>query len=158
MTVTPEMFKAGLSLCRHLLLGYCMWCTLPRLTPFHSDHLLGALTCHLHLSEVAQLPFLHSHSAPLTFWEAHLNWGVATPMHSLKTPLSPQHSHFGLWVPTGRQASCRAIEGICSLQLCFFISHFKVSTAVAVSLKLNLPNIRRRENGIVCKDDWFLAN
>lgn len=55
-----------------------VWCTSPRLTPCHSDHLLGAFACHLHLSEVAQLPFLHSHSAPLTFWEVHLNWGVAT--------------------------------------------------------------------------------
>lgn len=158
MTVTPEMFKAGLSSCRHLLLGYCMCdAHCPGSPPSTLTTRLGLLLVTT-TSEVAQFPFLQSHSVPLTFQEAHLNWGEATPMRSLKTLLLPRHSHFGLWAPMGRQASCSETEGNCSFQLCSFIPCFKVSTAQTVSLKLNLPNIRRRQNGIVCKDDWLLGN
>lgn len=150
--------KLGFHHANNLLLRYCMCdAHCPGLPPSTLTTCLGLLLV-ITTSEVAQLPFFQSHSVPLTFQEARLNWGEATPMRSLKTLLLPQHSHFGLWASTGRQTSCSETEGIFSLQLCSFIPCFKVSTAPAVSLKLNLPNIGRRKNGIVCKDDWLLGN
>lgn len=121
-------------------LGYCtcdMCHVLPTLTLLHSDHVLRG-SC-------LSFPALQSSSAPLPPPSTQLLW------LSEKLPWTEKQRHScTVWkrcsplalalsaVPIGRQASCRANEEICSLQLCSF-------------LEINLSNIRRRENGIVYK-------
>lgn len=119
-----------------ILYVWCVRCMLARLTILHSDHILRALACHFQLSKVAQLPSLHPPLSSSEFLRSTLGLRSGYTHAQFRSTALPQHLHFGLWVSMGRQASCRATERICSLQLCSF-------------LEINLSNIRRRENGIV---------
>lgn len=68
------------------------------LTLFHSGLSLATST------SLSSTPFLDPQSAPPIFWEACLNWGMATPTCVLKRLLGPQHWHL---TPMGRLPCCK---------------------------------------------------
>lgn len=136
MTVTGKMFKAGLALRCRLLLGHCTCgvcdacCPRSPSSTQTTSHSEGSAL----QSSSAPLPLLSSPD----FLRSPLELRSGYTHAQFGSTALPQHLHFGLWVSMGRQASCRATEGICSFQLCSF-------------LEINFSNTRRKENGIVYK-------
>lgn len=140
MAVTGKMLQAGLPWCCCLLFRILYVWRVSRVAHTHPPPLRPRTQGLLLV-----ISSLQSSSAPLPPPSTQLLW------LSEKLPWTEKQRHScTVWkhcsplalalsaVPIGRQASCRANEEICSLQLCSF-------------LEINLSNIRRRENGIVYK-------